>query len=76
MSLSSSSSSSSLLLFLLLQKVKCCVFFGLELYIIKWDWEFTHILYFALYEVSGLQHESYTLLLAASLGWEATWAPE
>ena len=36
----------------------------------------SHILYVALYAVSGLQHESYTLLLAASLGWEATWAPE
>jgi hypothetical protein len=36
----------------------------------------SHILYFALYEVSGFQHESYTLLLVASLGWEATWAAE
>jgi hypothetical protein len=36
----------------------------------------SHILYFPLYELNGLQHESYTLLLAASLGWEATWAPE
>ena len=36
----------------------------------------SHIFCFALYEVSGLQHEPYILLLAASLGWEATWAPE
>jgi len=36
----------------------------------------SHSLSFARYELSGLQHESYTLLLAASLGWEATWASE
>jgi hypothetical protein len=42
--LMSLSSSSLMMMFLLLQKVKC-VFFGLELYTIKWDWKFTYSLF-------------------------------